>query len=173
MLLSFRIGSFAITCAMLTACGGGGTPGTTATATPSSAPTVAPTPSPTPVPTPASTAPATISVSASTNTHAYTIVLQTTGSAVVTQNNVTTSNKTVPLSVTDQFFNDLAANSPIDDVQTDNGCTKSASYGTTTMITYMGYTTGDVSCPPTSTSPAQTLYTDAENVESYLGPFDN
>lgn len=160
MLLKLRTGGFVLACLISTACSGGGSSGGDTTPKPTATPTASPTP--------ASTAPATISVSSSTNTAAYTIVLQTSGSAVATQNGVSTSG-TVTSSVTAQFFADLAQNSPIDNVQTNNGCTKSASYGTTTQLTYMGYTTGDISCPPTATSPAQTLYTDAENVEKQLG----
>jgi hypothetical protein len=58
---------------------------------------------------------------------------------------------------------------PMNTVLTADGCTKSASYGTSTTITYLSSTSGDVSCPPTSTSPAQTLYTDTQNIENQLG----
>jgi len=130
----------------------------------------APTPSPTPSPTPApSGSGVTIAVSASTNTQAYTIVLQTNASAAYTLSGGSPQTSTVPSADAAQFFTDLNANVPLSNVQTNGGCAKSASFGTTTILTYEGSSTGDVSCPPSTTSPAQTLWNDARTIESDVG----
>ncbi len=159
MLLRFRIALVGLLFTALAACsggggGGGGTP----------APTPTPTPSPTPTPTPS---PITISNSGATNVAAYTIVVNYSDSVVVTRSG-NTSNATVSAASVTQLFNDVILYAPMNKVLTADGCTKSASYGTATTITYLGSMSGDVSCPPTTTSPAQTLYTDTQNIENQL-----
>jgi hypothetical protein len=75
----------------------------------------------------------------------------------------------VPSADAAQFFTDLNANVPLSNVQTLASCEKSSSFGTTTMLTYDSSTSGDVSCPPSTTSPAQTLWNDARTIESDVG----
>jgi len=147
---------------LLAGCSGGGSSPGPAAATPT------PTPKPTATPTPVPTSPVTINVSSSTNTHAYQIVLQQTGSAVLTQNGYTSPATTVSATDSAKFFSDLNANYPIVDVETEPNCVKPASFATTTILTYNGYKSGDISCPPSTTSPAQTLYTDEETIQTDL-----
>jgi hypothetical protein len=108
-----------------------------------------------------------ISVSASTNTSAYAILLQGSDSATYTQSGGQAQPATVTAADATQFFNDLNANTPVSSVQTVPNCVKSASFGTTTTLTYEGSTSGDISCPPEPppVSPAQTLWTDAQTIE--------
>jgi len=89
--------------------------------------------------------------------------------ATFTQNGYS---QTVPVSSTDAstFFTDLNANTPVSGVQTQPSCNKSSSFGTTTTLVYMASTSGDVSCPPSAQSPAQTLYTDANKIEGDVSP---
>jgi hypothetical protein len=89
--------------------------------------------------------------SGSTNTSGYTIVVQSDGSATVTvQQSATQSTApksfTLPQATATRFFTDLAA------AKTGNAvtvpCMKSASFGTTLRITWQGWTSPDLSCPP-------------------------
>ena len=141
--------------ALLAACSGGNAPSPFA---PRSKPT------PTSAATPG---PVLVSVSASTNTSAYTILLQQSDSATYTQSGGQAEPATVPAADATQFFNDLNANTPVSGVQTLTACVKSASFGTTTTLVYEGSTSGDISCPPEAppVSPAQTLWTDAVKIE--------
>jgi hypothetical protein len=154
--------------ASLVACSGGGgspSPGTRVTLqtpTPSPNPTQSPTPAP-------SGSGVTIAVSESSNTQAYTIVLQTNASATYTLGGANPQSTTVPTADAAQFFSDLNANVPLSNVQTGAACVKSASFGTTTILTYEGSSSGDVSCPPSTTSPAQTLWNDARTIETDIG----
>jgi hypothetical protein len=162
--------------------GGGGqntapNPTSTPTAAPTTSPTVAPTAVPTPTPavtptaiptvTPVPTGPVSAIVSSSTNVHSYTILLQQNASATLTQNGYT-GTATIPATDSARYFEDLNAYSPLADVATLPTCAKSASYGTRTMLTYAGSTSGDVSCPPSTTAPAGILYDDEQAVEADL-----
>ena len=93
---------------------------------------------------------ATIVDSGSTNTPGYRIDVWSDGSAtIVMQNrgvtNGTTKSFTVALSVANRFFADLKA------VKSGNvtgqRCMKSASFGTTTRVTWHGWTSPDLDCP--------------------------
>ncbi len=149
------------------ACGGGGGGGGGApTAVPTAVPTPTPAPSPSPTPKPTLGPSATISDSGSTNRAAFTIVMQTDGTAQVTQKNATRSG-TVSASTTNTFFSDLNANLPVSKLPISSMCTKSSSFGSTTTITYQAATTGDVSCPPTGSSTA-TVFNDVQQIESAL-----
>jgi hypothetical protein len=170
MLLRSGLVSFGFFALFLAACSGGGGGGGTS---PSPTATPTPTASPTPAPCPTSTTTGSgvlICKSASTNTQGYYILLQTTGAASITESGNTTSG-TASSSATSQLFGDLNANTPVVDIKTYAPCTKSASFGTTTTVTYEGYTTGDISCPSGNASPAPVdmIYSDVENVESSLG----
>ena len=94
------------------------------------------------------------------------------GNATIAQDG-TTRAATVTTAETTQFFNDVIANSPLLNVATNDECTKSASYGSITTLTYLGSTSHDISCPPSPTSAAQTLYNDVVNIEGQVGPFNN
>jgi hypothetical protein len=108
--------------------------------------------------------------------NAYSIVLQQNATAFFSQNGYTATT-TVPTADANTFFSDLNANVPMSKVVTDNGCTKSSSYGTVTTLTYEGTMSGDVSCPPSPSSPAETLYHDATKIEqdvrNNIGPFNH
>jgi hypothetical protein len=145
--------------ALCAACSGGGGSGTQP-----AAPTSTRTPTPAPTATPAPTGPVTAAVSSSTNVHGYAILLQQNAKARLTQDGYVQTT-TIPTADAAQFFKDLDAYSPIKDIATVNNCLKSASYGTTMTLTYAGSTSGDVSCPPSSTSPAEVLYGDEQQVE--------
>jgi hypothetical protein len=163
------VAAFALS-ALLAGCSGGGV-GAPSTDAPTAKPTAAPTA--TPVPTsPPTAGPVEIAVSASTNSSAYTILLQLDDSAAYTQSGGQPEMTTVPAADATQFFNDLNANAPISNVQTENGCVKPVSFGTTTILTYEGSPSGDISCPPEPppVSPAQTLWTDAQAIEHDVNP---
>jgi hypothetical protein len=89
--------------------------------------------------------------SGSTNTSGYTIVVQSNGSASVTvQQNATESSSPKPFTLSQatatRFFADLAAAKKGN--ATAVPCMKSASFGTTLRITWQGWTSPDLSCPP-------------------------
>jgi hypothetical protein len=156
MLLRIALTGFGLSAIFLASCSGGGSSGPTS-----------PAPTPSPSPTLAS---ATITKSASTNTQGYTITLLSSGAATITVGSNPATSGTASSSVTSQFFGDLNANTPVADITTYGPCTKSASFGSTTTVTYAGYTTGDISCPaPSSPAPVTTIYTDVQNVETSLG----
>jgi hypothetical protein len=157
--------------ALLAACSGGGgggapapdPPGHDPTATPTATPASSPGPCPAPSPTGANAA--LVAVSASTNAHAFAIVLQNNGSACLSQDGIYAMATASGLDSA-QFFSDLNANSPLANVATDAGCPKSVSFGTTTELTYEGSTSGDVSCAPSPASPAASLYNDTLKIEN-------
>ncbi len=164
MLLRYRIGilgGLTLAASLLGACSGGGSSSPARTATPSPSPTGSPTPGP-----------VTISDGGSTNRKAFSIVINFDDTTTVTQDGAT-RNATPTASSVSQLYNDILANVPLSNVATLNGCTKSASYGSTTSLTYAGSSTQDISCPPSTTSPAQTLFNDVEAIESEVGPFNN
>lgn len=89
--------------------------------------------------------------SGSTNASGYTIVVQTDGSAsVAVQGNATQSATpkafTLSKDAVTKFFADLAAARKGSAITVP--CMKSASFGTTLRITWQGWTSPDLSCPP-------------------------
>jgi hypothetical protein len=89
--------------------------------------------------------------SGSTNSYGYSIQVWSDGTASVTMQRrgttVGTSKAfTVPAATVTRFFDDLAA------ARKDNAatvpCMKSVSFGTTMRITWQGWTSPDLSCPP-------------------------
>ncbi len=173
MFLRNALIGFGCSAIFLAACsgGGGGTPGPSATTAPTATPTASPSPSPAPCPTSTNTGSGVlICQSSATNVKGYYVLLQTSGAAMVSLDGSPTTSATASASYTAQLFSDLNANTPVVDVTTYGPCTKSASFGTSTTVTYEGYTTGDISCPaPSSPAPVTTIYTDVQNVESSLG----
>ena len=89
--------------------------------------------------------------SGSTNTSGFTIVVRSDGSATVAvQQNATQSPTPKPFTLSQamatRFFADLAAAKKGN--ATTVPCMKSASFGTTLRITWQGWTSPDLSCPP-------------------------
>jgi len=172
MYLRTALTGFGLSALFLAACsGGGGGGGGTTTPTPTATPTASPSPAPCPTNDNTSSA-VLICQSSATNVKGFSVLLQTSGSATITftGEDGSTSSGTASASSTSQLFSDLNANTPVVNIQTYGPCTKSASFGTSTTVTYQGYTTGDISCPaPSSPAPVTTIYTDVQNVESSLG----
>jgi len=164
----------------LGACSGGGggapTPASTVTtpATPQTPATGTPTSGP------ATPGPVTINDSGSTNSKAFTVILSFSGMATITQNQSdggggtassgTTTTATVPSSSTAQLFNDLAANVPVSMLGAID-CPKSASFGTATIVTFRGASSGDLSCSGSGSggSPTQKVFGDVTSVENTIG----
>jgi hypothetical protein len=89
--------------------------------------------------------------SGSTNTSGYRIVMQPDGSAAVSVQRAGSQHSTpktfsVSKETATRFFADLAAARNGD--ATTVPCMKSASFGTTLHITWQGWTSPDLSCPP-------------------------
>ncbi len=137
----------------LAACSGGGGGGSSA-------------PIPTPTPTASLGPSATIDTSGSTNTAASSVVVQTDGSASVSQANNNHSGS-ISAALASQFFNDLKANVPVSGYPISGTCSKPASFSTTTTITYLGSKSGDVSCPPNN-STTTTIYNDVQQIKGAL-----
>ena len=87
---------------------------------------------------------AVIANSGSTNSAGYTLVIAPDGSATVRQYEGFTQ-KTVAGAQTHWLFGRLRAAGPLDSLGLEH-CIKSASFGTSTRITWNGTTSGDVSC---------------------------
>ncbi len=95
---------------------------------------------------------AVIANSGSTNSLAYKITVSSDGAATLAVENASgapqsaAKNFSVPAATTTRFFADLAA------ARKGNAatvhCMKSASFGTTTRITWQGWTSPDLDCPP-------------------------
>jgi hypothetical protein len=90
--------------------------------------------------------------SGSTNTLGYKIEVWSDGTAVITpQNRLGTAQAapksfTVPAATASRFFADLRAARKGN--ATGEPCVKSASFGTTTHVTWHGWTSPDLDCPP-------------------------
>lgn len=88
----------------------------------------------------------------STNFSGYTITLWSDGSARVVHSNRAgqatgqASNASVPIDLTRAFFADLKAAKKSGNVM-GRPCMKSASFGTTTVVKYHGWTSPDLECP--------------------------
>jgi hypothetical protein len=174
MLLRIALTGFGLSALFLAACSGGGSSGPTAPSAPTASPTASPTPAPCPTNTNVGSG-VLICQSSATNVKGYSVLLQTSGAATIVEGDQTTTG-TASSSTTSQLFSDLNANAPVTNIQTYGPCTKSASFGTSTTVTYLTngteYTSGDISCPAPSSSPpapVTTIYTDVQNVESSLG----
>lgn len=83
--------------------------------------------------------------SGSTNAEGFSLILAEDGEAKLKQGN-STSQKYLPQTVTTRLFADLRAAGALDALP-QSRCMKSASFGTTTRISYRGKTSPDVSCP--------------------------
>jgi hypothetical protein len=83
--------------------------------------------------------------SGSTNFQGFSLTLAEDGEAKLKQDN-STFQKDLPQTVTARLFADLRAAGALDALP-QSRCMKSASFGTTTHISYRGKTSPDVSCP--------------------------
>jgi hypothetical protein len=86
----------------------------------------------------------TIHNSGSTNFSAYTLVVHQDGAVDVTVQGATTS-KTLAAPQTKWLFDRVRAATPLDTMAR-SGCMKSASFGTSTTVSYGGTTSPDVTC---------------------------
>ncbi len=94
---------------------------------------------------------ATIVDSGSTNTSGYRIVVRSDGSAAASllqtpPQSSTSKPVTIPKTIVARFFADLAAARKGN--ATTVPCMKSASFGTTLRVTWQGWVSPDLSCPP-------------------------
>jgi len=85
--------------------------------------------------------------SGSTNTLPYTISVKPDGSAVVTLGSSAPEDRRLPLDQTEALFAELRAAMPLDAL-THGHCMRSASFGTTTTVTFGGAATPDLGCAP-------------------------
>lgn len=123
----------------------------------------------------AQTAPdsATISNSGSTNTAAFTISVASDGNSSVTMTSRAGAPQggprsfTVPADLSQKFFADLAAAKNANYAPVP--CMKSASFGTTTRVTWQGWTSFDVSCPPAGDA-ARALVDDVNKIVGIAQP---
>lgn len=110
--------------------------------------------------------------SGSTNSYGYTIALSSDGKGTVTlqQRGGAAAHApkpfTVPPATAARFFADLAAARKGN--VTTAPCMKSASFGTSLHITWQGWVSPDLSCPPTGTL-GQALVTDADAIRQAAG----
>ena len=109
-----------------------------------------------PIPAPTPSAPAYLRVptaptealivnSGSTNRAGYRLRVYADGTTALQQGDVPMK-KSVPIALVKQFFADLKAAGPLDQLISAR-CMKSASFGSTTHIGYLGKMSSDVSCP--------------------------
>jgi hypothetical protein len=94
--------------------------------------------------------------SGSTNTLGYSITVWSDGKATVSLQPRggapgTPKPFTVPTTTTTRFFSDLAAARKAN-VSSGGPCMKSASFGTSTHITWQGWVSPDLDCPPSGSS---------------------
>jgi hypothetical protein len=73
---------------------------------------------------------------------------------------------TVSASIAKQFFTDLAAARQAKTVT--EPCMKSASFGSSTYVTWKGWRSGDLSCPPSDAS-GKSLVNDVEEIRTAAG----
>jgi len=85
--------------------------------------------------------------SGSTNTLPYTISVKPDGSAVVTVGSGTPEDRRLSLDQTDALFRGLRAAMPLSAL-VHGHCMRSASFGTTTTVTFGGDSTPDLGCAP-------------------------
>jgi hypothetical protein len=106
--------------------------------------TMSPQPSPSPSPVPANAA--VIVNSGSTNARGYRIVVTPDKHAVVTIDGLPPRAQTLDAATSTALFKALAAGAPLDALESEP-CMKSASFGSTTTVTYDGKRSPDLSCP--------------------------
>lgn len=115
---------------------------------------------------------AVINNSGSTNTLGYRIEVKSDGSATVAMIHgpgaAPSSQKafTVAASQTKQFFTDLAAARAAKSVT--EPCMKSASFGSSTYVTWQGWRSADLTCPP-SDAAGKALIHDVEQIRNAAG----
>jgi hypothetical protein len=90
---------------------------------------------------------ATIVNSGSTNTAGYTITLWSDGTATVQVRGAQAKPFTIPAKTASRFFTDVKAASGDGGGQLQH-CMKSASFGTSTIVQWHGWTSPDFQCPP-------------------------
>ncbi|HYZ15883.1 MAG TPA: hypothetical protein VE591_05760 [Candidatus Acidoferrum sp.] len=134
-------------------------------------PTYGPVPGPRPtappgVRIPRSAGEALIANSGSTNTAGYTLRVYADGTTELLQADIP-QHKRLARTLVDRFFADLRAAGPLNALP-HTFCMKSASFGTTTTISYRGKTSPDVSCPGRSVA-ARTLASDASALAAAAG----
>jgi len=103
-----------------------------------------PAPAPTVKPPVAAATDAVIHNSGSTNAAGYTIVLHPDATAELLQNGSTVA-KTVAKAQAAKLFDELHAAGRLDALPIGH-CMRSASFGSTTTVTYAGHTSGDLGC---------------------------
>lgn len=115
---------------------------------------------------------AVIANSGSTNTLGYRIEVRSDGSATVEMVHAATASPspaksfTVSSSITKQFFADLAAARQAKTVT--EPCMKSASFGSSTYVTWQGWRSGDLTCPPSDPA-GKSLVKDVEEIRDAAG----
>ncbi len=110
---------------------------------------------------------AVIAVSGSTNTLGYTISVASDGSATMTVAGRPSAKKfNVDAATTARFFADLSAARKGKAVSVP--CMKSASFGTTTRVTWQGWVSPDLDCPPKDDL-GSALVTDVEAIRKASG----
>lgn len=82
----------------------------------------------------------------STNTIGYTIAVRPDGTGSLTMQHGTAKSLHLSGEMVKKFFTDLAAAQHSTAATT--GCIKSASFGSSTHVTWHGWTSGDLECPP-------------------------
>jgi len=123
--------------------------------------------SPAPAPSSLPATSAVIANSGSTNTAGYRIVVATDGRAQITQG-TTTRSLTIPAALATQFYTDLAAAGPLDAMPA-RSCMKSASFGTTTVVTYAEKTSPDLQCSAQGDA-AKALAADVRAITTAVNP---
>jgi hypothetical protein len=134
-------------------------------------PTYGPIPGPRPTAPPGARIPtaageALIANSGSTNTAGYTLRVYADGTTALLQADIP-QHKRVARTLVDRFFADLRAAGPLDALPR-TFCMKSASFGTTTTISYRGKISSDMSCPGRSVA-ARKLASDASALADAAG----
>jgi hypothetical protein len=104
--------------------------------------------------------------SGSTNTQGFRIVVRPDRSAIVTIGTAQVVKKELTAATTQAFFKDLGAAGSLDKLEHEP-CMKSASFGTTTRVTYKGNTTPDLSCA--SGESASNLNADIAKIRTEAG----
>ena len=109
--------------------------------------------------------------SGSTNSYGYSITVRSDGNATATLQvrgaaAGTTKAFTIPAATVERFFADLAAARKGN--ATTSPCMKSASFGTSTHITWQGWVSPDLSCPP-SGALGQALDADVDAIRKAAG----
>ncbi|HTU70521.1 MAG TPA: hypothetical protein VMF11_09405 [Candidatus Baltobacteraceae bacterium] len=104
--------------------------------------------------------------SGSTNTAGYTITVRSDGTGTKSIQRGPASPFTLAQDVSERFFADLKAARENPGVPTH--CMKSASFGTTTVVQWHGWTSPDLQCPPFSAS-VGALANDVRAIQSAAG----